>query len=172
MADGTSGPGPENREKIEMIPNREVRVVPFDWQHPRDENDEYIPLFPHESLEEFAEFEDEKDEEVLKQDYEEWREMMMPDFSTYDKDKLGIAAYETYTDGTPISPVFPQTPEGRFQLAKFCAENRTLIEGFSSKNIPAKNGDMVEWAHLLYGNKPLIDLQSGKVLDLDQEIIS
>ena len=38
-----------------------------------------------------------------------------------------IAAYETTSEGTPISPAFPNTPAGRLALINFCAANCTTF---------------------------------------------
>lgn len=38
-----------------------------------------------------------------------------------------IVAYETTSEGTPISPAFPNTPEGRLDLVRYCAEHCTVV---------------------------------------------
>ncbi len=38
-----------------------------------------------------------------------------------------IMAYETTSEGTPISPAFPATPAGRLQLVRYCAEHATTF---------------------------------------------
>ena len=34
-----------------------------------------------------------------------------------------VVAYETTSEGTPISPPFPNTPEGRLELVRYCASH-------------------------------------------------
>ena len=38
-----------------------------------------------------------------------------------------IVAYETTSEGTPISPAFPTTPEGRLDLVRYCSEHCTTF---------------------------------------------
>jgi hypothetical protein len=55
-----------------------------------------------------------------------------------------IMAYETTTEGTPISPAFPDTPDGRLALVNHCAEHATT---FGRHRAGAE-----AWAAILFGN--------------------
>src|SRR4051794_4231525 len=99
-----------NRPDIRLFVNREIRRVPLDWEHPKDERGWPIPLYPYPSPDEFQELlADSVTLDELASDY-------MPDFSSVPEEQLGICAYETTSEGCPISPVFPDTPEGRWAL--------------------------------------------------------
>ena len=43
--------------------------------------------------------------------------------------ETAIVAYETTSEGTPIPPSFPDTPEGRLDLVRYWAENCTTFAG-------------------------------------------
>lgn len=119
---------------------REVRRVPKDWEHPRNKQGYYIPLYDN-----FAErvaawdegkakwddgmisdFEGgwrEKPEYVSSETYEEWagerpeEKDYMPDWP--DEQRTHLQMYEDTTEGTPISPVM-ETPE---ELARWLVDN-------------------------------------------------
>lgn len=102
---------------------REVRRVPADWQHPKDERDgRYKPLFPGER------YEDSK---------KDWEEKVAaeglqaaidycgnpPDINDYmpnwpEAERTHLMMYEDTSEGTPISPAFA-TPE---ELARWLAD--------------------------------------------------
>jgi len=109
---------------IRFIPNREVREIRRDWQHPKDAAGRYIPLLP---------FGYQVDDERAPAD-----RMMPPPLGDID-----IAAYETTTEGTPISPAFPDTPEGRRDLIAYCAEHATV---FGDRHAGGE-----AWAAVLFG---------------------
>lgn len=116
---------------------REVRRVPADWEHPRDERGRYIPLLegPWEAAvarwdAREAAFNAGLDEvgEPLSESakgcsFAEWdgerprREDYMPTWT--DAERTHYQMYEDTSEGTPISPVMP-SPEA---LARWCAEN-------------------------------------------------
>ena len=166
---GESLPGgmPKNPDgRIGVIPNREVRRAPLDWEHPKGPDGKYVPLIPFETFDQFSGGDDSED---AKLDYEEIRGMMMPDFSVTDPGNIGVSAYESYTDGTPISPVFPDTPEGRFALLRYCAENASITDESKKLGIAQRKADIGEWAAVLFGNMPIIDFESGRVELLDEQ---
>lgn len=137
--------------------NREVRRVPLNWEHPKDERDNFMPLddFSHFSEDLLDEYNEDmgENEKYTREQILGWH---MPDFSDIPEEQMGICAYESTTEGTPISPVFPNTPEGRFQLAKYCTENCTV---FASQ----KTG-IEAWAGILFGQGiALVDGQTGTV---------
>lgn len=60
-----------------------------------------------------------------------------------------IAAYETVSEGTPISPAFPSTPEGTRDLVTYCAEHATAFG--------SRRAGIEAWAALLFGDGATID---------------
>ena len=105
--------------------SREVRRVPRGWQHPKDEAGRLVPLLPF-----GYEFED--------------GQTPYPTTPDPGRDAAEIVAYETTTEGTPISPAFPDTPEGRLALIAWCAEHCTTF----GRNKTDGEG----WAALLFGD--------------------
>lgn len=146
----------DNSQRIEgryfAIVNRETRFVPLKWEHPKDESGKYKPLMSRDSA--YTEEEGLADGWISSR--EELETSYMPDFSSIPEEEMGICAYESTTEGTPISPVHPDTPQGRFEIARHCAENYTVLA--------SQKGDIETWAAILYGkNIALVDLQSGRV---------
>lgn len=143
------------RVEIRFTASRSLRRVPLDWEHPKDDRGNYIPLFdrstyPRYTEEEVQEMLDEGDissPEDLKDSY-------APDFSNVPPEKMGICAYEDTSEGTPISPVFPDTPEGMYELVRYCAENRHVFAHIKS--------DVEGWAAIFWGNA-LVDPYRGVV---------
>jgi hypothetical protein len=86
---------PDRRPHVAFVVNREIRTVPKGWRHPSDPQRKnwYQPLLPEQ----------------------------MPDVAGLPEDKTAIAAYETTSEGTPISSAFPNTPQGRMHLVAFCS---------------------------------------------------
>ena len=112
--------------QIAFLPNREVREIPRGWRHPKDPRGRFIPLLP------FGYQID--DDECAPAD-----RMMPPPLGDID-----IAAYETTTEGTPISPAFPDTPQGRLALVAYCAEH--------CPTFGAHRADGEAWAAILFGS--------------------
>lgn len=84
---------------IKFIVNREVRIVSLDWQHPKDKQGRLVPLF----------LED------------------MPATAGLPANRLGLIVYETTSEGTPCSPVSPNTAEGREALVDHCVKHVSLF---------------------------------------------
>ena len=61
-----------------------------------------------------------------------------------------IMGYETVTEGTPISPAFPNTREGRLDLVRWCAAHCTTL-GEHRAGAEA-------WAAILFGPNTTIGL--------------
>lgn len=118
------------RADLAFIGGREVRIIPKGWQHPRNEHGRYAPLLPANYA-----FDDEAHaaEGVA----------TMPDASGLRADETEIVAYETVSEGTPISPVFPNKPEGQLALVNYCAEHATT---FGDHRAGAE-----AWAAILFG---------------------
>ncbi len=120
---------------------REVRKVPVNWVHPKNERGQFTPLFECDLTAAQAEWdrhcakwiEGLRDDwhggwkplegDELKMPFEEW-DGGRPDPADYmpqwsDAEKTHLMMYETCTEGTPISPTF-STPE---ELAQWLADN-------------------------------------------------
>ena len=85
---------------------REVRMVPPDWQHPKNERGAYIPLHERDAL-----------EYVDAEECGITEENVMPDFGDR---ATHLCMYEIVTEGTPMSPAFATAEE----LARWLADNR------------------------------------------------
>jgi hypothetical protein len=130
-----------------FIANREVRTIPKGWKHPKDASGRHRPLLPrdHESRSE------EGRRDLIESGFPVpgedaympalWTEQPAGSFRA--PDAVEIAAYETTTEGTPISPAFPDTPEGRLALANWCAENAFTFGRHKA--------DAEAWAAILFG---------------------
>jgi hypothetical protein len=112
--------------EILFFPSREVRTVTKGWRHPEDAG-EHRPLSPEE----------------------------MPDVTGLADHETEIAAYETGTRGTPISPNFPNTPQGRLQLVAHCAEHCTTW-GYETAGAEA-------WAVILFGEGATVTVDGAVV---------
>ncbi len=116
----------EQNTDIRFIANREVRVIPKGWQHLKDGRGKHIPLLPADYV-----FDDDEHRASCGG--------LMPEVHG----EAEIAAYETTTEGTPISPEFPNTPEGRLALVRHCAEHERTFGNHRA--------DAEAWAAILFG---------------------
>jgi hypothetical protein len=114
--------------EFRFVGGREVRVIPRGWQHPRIEGGRYQPLLPADYR-----FDD---------DQPPWPKM--PHTSRLAENDTEVVAYEAVSEGTPISPAFPNTPEGRRDLIRYCAEHCTTFG-------PNRAGAEA-WAAILFGD--------------------
>ena len=115
---------------------REVRMVPKDWEHPKDGRGYFIALFEGCKFEQMVQEWDEEcekwnrgefpsyaSEENKKLPYDQWNGMRpnpdeyMPNWDRSERTHLMM--YETCSEGTPLSPAF-ETPE---ELAKWLFDN-------------------------------------------------
>jgi len=117
--------------------SREVRRVPADWQHPRDEtNVRYKALYPGEEYpNRAAEFMAKANSEGL-QEAIEWfgcpdKEDYMPNWPA--EQRTHFMMYEDTSEGTPISPAFA-TPE---ELARWLADTGASSFGSSTASYEA-----------------------------------
>ncbi len=129
---------PKNKAVVFVASNREVRLVPLSWQHPVDATGEPIPLQSREYLYTERELADLIAEGRTRQEIEA---AFMPDFSGVPAEQMGVAVYETTSEGTPLTPVFPNTREGLVQLLQYCARHCATFA-----DIPAT---IDEWARIL-----------------------
>ena len=101
---------------------REVRRVPADWKHPKNEYDRYKPLYPGDDYEARAkEFLEKANADGL-QEAIDWCGQA-PDINDYmpnwpESERTHYMMYEDTSEGTPISPAF-ETPE---ELAQWLAD--------------------------------------------------
>lgn len=131
--------------KYLFFANREVRRVPLDWKHPTDGDGHYVPL-------------SERDPSSSEDD----PESEMPDFTGVPPERMGLCAYETTTEGTPISPVFPDTLKGRFALAAHCGEHATVFAD--------QRADVHTWSAILFGEAAaVVDITTKTISFLDDQ---
>jgi hypothetical protein len=106
--------------------HRAIRRVPLGWQHPKDEEGEFVPLFDsrevagHYTIEELTELRG----DGMGKDPGSW---FMPTFAGVPDDEMGVCLYEITTEGTPITPVFPDTEDGHKDLVAYAAEYATTF---------------------------------------------
>lgn len=103
---------------------REVRRVPKDWRHPKDERGNYIPMhehFPYNA----EEVEEGLRDGWLKGESPYYGVPVMPQWP--DSERTHLMMYENTTEGTPLSPAF-ETPE---ELARWLADNNVSAMGYS-----------------------------------------
>jgi len=96
---------------------REVRRVPRNWQHPRDEEGGFIPMseyFPYNA----EEIEEGLRDGWLEDDPPNYGCPVMPEWS--EDERTHFQMYETVTEGTPISPVMETLED----LARWLADNK------------------------------------------------
>ncbi len=139
--------------------NPEIRRVPLDWEHPTDERGHPVPLERRDLWYTDAEL-----RELYAEGYtlEDLESRFMPDFSTVPADRMGLRAYETTTEGTPMTPAFVDTPEGRWALIHCCATN---VSTFADHLTSAR-----AWAELLFGSRATLNLTTGRLeFGLDDE---
>lgn len=142
--------------KMVSFAQREIRRVPLGFEHPKNEYGHYIGLIGPGQ----GQYEPEEIQEMLEdgtiQSPEDMKSWYMPDFSDVPEDEMGICAYETCTEGTPISPVFPDTPQGRLALLHHVTENETTF---------ADHKTSIEgWAAILFSTdniSTIVDIQTG-----------
>jgi len=133
---------------ISFIANREVRVIPKGWRHPKGANGRFKALLPAD---------DERKSPGGRRDWFRESGQAIPD-DAFMPDATGqteIAAYETTSEGTPISPAFPDSPEGRLALTNWCAENATTFG--------SHRADAEAWAGVLFGEASAAVDPQGRV---------
>ena len=129
-----------------FVPNREVRWIPRGWQHPKDASGRYVPLLPNGYC----------DANGFTAEERARAPEMPATTGPVSAQGLEIAAYETTTEGTPISPAFADTPEGRLALVSWCAERETTFGSFKA--------DGETWAAILFTNRVVtVDGGNGSI---------
>jgi hypothetical protein len=106
---------------------RVLRRVPEDWEHPKDEQGQYIPLldsFPY------------TEEEIQEGLEDGWLDASKPNYGVElmpqwsERERTHIQLYETTSEGTPISPVFPVSEIDA--LCVYAAEHCTVFADFTA----------------------------------------
>lgn len=129
-----------------LLPGIELRRVPLDWEHPLDEQGEYIPLLPRDELNYVYSPEDlaflrEHGQGPISS------EKCMPDFSDVPPERMGWRAYHVVNEGEPATPAFPDTPEGREALIAYAADNVKMIGRPIGRTVAAELFDVVDVAN-------------------------
>ena len=139
-----------------IIAGREARVIPRGWEHPRNKHGHHLGLMSdwaaalRERTEHPERYGPGSDEPPLVRGH------YMPDVARLAPEATQIAAYETISDGTPMSPAFDNTPEGKLALLTWCAEHCSL-----PGTLDGRTG-IEAWAAILFGSA-LIDPTTGSV---------
>jgi hypothetical protein len=144
--------------KKETTMGREVRRVPADWQHPKDEHGRYKPLFEGDRYETRRKDFEEKLAAEGMQAAIDWcgnppnKEDYMPAWT--EAEKTHLMMYEDTSEGTPISPAF-KTPE---ELARWLADNEASSFGDMTASYEA-------WLNVARGGwAPSMVIDNGVVL--------
>ncbi len=113
------------------VGGREVRRFPKGWQHPRDDRGRHEPLLPANYV---------FDSDAHRAECGG----TMPTTEGLTADQCEVAAYEAVSEGTPITPAFPDSAEGRLALVRHCAEHCTTFG--------SNRADAEAWAAILFGD--------------------
>jgi hypothetical protein len=110
---------------------REVRKVPANWEHPKNEFGNFRPLWPGGYEAKAADWLELANKEGIQAAIDEFgrapdKEDYMPDWP--DSERTHYMMYEDTSEGTPISPAFP-TPE---ELARWLADTGASSFGSST----------------------------------------
>ena len=142
------------KKPFAILPSSELRVVPENWSHPKDEKGRFVSLRGEKFSEEIAEYKEEqemwnkgfrkkmtelgkvggviswvpKDEDLKEMSFEDWRGKC-PEAKDYmpefsDKDLTHCQLYETITEGTPITPVMGSSAEVGRWIVKHLISDR------------------------------------------------
>ena len=139
---------------LEFVSNNEVRIIPKGWSHPRDERGRHRPLLPAAQWPSTAE---EQRQWTIEYETDEPPnpEHFMPSVRGLPAEATEIVAYETTSEGTPISPAFPNTPQGRLDLVNYCAEHGTTFAQ------PTAGPEA--WAAILFADRTTVVSEDGTV---------
>lgn len=101
---------------------REVRRVPTNWQHPKNEQGHYIPMHKHMTYN-AEEIKEGLQDGWLKNEPPNYGLDIMPQWE--DAERTHLQMYENTTEGTPISPVMATAEE----LAQWLADSNANAFG-------------------------------------------
>lgn len=72
----------------------------------------------------------------------------------------GIQMWETVSEGSPVSPVFANSPQGRLDLAAWLSEHHNLVGSLRSRD---------EWMRIFDSSMSAVNLQTGEVETPDSQ---
>lgn len=124
---------------------RQIRMVPADWDHPRDERGEYIPLHTHFPYNE-AEIAEGLADGWLDASKPNYGMDIMPQWTP--RQATHVQLYENTTEGTPLSPIFDNIDD----LCAWAAENATTFADWTATADEWKSMLMVDFVHHREGN--------------------
>jgi len=155
-------------EGEDRVMSREVRRVPKDWSHPKDDRGSYRPLYDADYETEadawvqgFMAWEGGKDpdrNETSCRYYWEWNSGP-PEEGCYrpswtDQERTHYQMYETTSEGTPISPVMP-SPE---ELALWLTDNHANAGA-------GMTATYSQWLRVCQGHKaPSLIFSGGRIM--------
>jgi len=139
---------------LTFVSNKEVRIIPKGWSHPRDERGRHRPLLPADRWPSTPE-----EQRQWMAEYETAEppnpDQFMPSVRGLPAEATEIVAYETTSEGTPISPAFPNTPQGRLDLVNYCAEHGTTFAQHTA--------GPEAWAAILFADRTTVVSEDGTV---------
>jgi len=137
-----------------FVSNKEVRIIPKGWKHPQDEDGRHRPLL---SADQWPSTPEEQRQWMIENETDQppMAERFMPSVRGLPVEETEIVAYETTSEGTPISPAFRNTPEGRLELVNYCAEHCTTF----AQNMAGPEA----WAAILFGGRTAVVSEEGTV---------
>lgn len=166
-----------------MMLSRGIRRVPLDYEHPKKQRydfksmtyvEDFQPVFDgfyvptvrewltNWELWQRGEHPDQADPDHAKYTFEEWDgngpdpDFYYPGEAWPEDAEMGICMYESVTEGTPISRVYPDTPEGRRAMAEQIAGEDTSITSSMSVS---------DWLEVIEGQTSIMgtDVSTGGV---------
>ena len=148
---------------------REIRKVPKNWEHPKDENghlkpvhDEEFDIVAKKWIEEFIAWENGTHPNKKSHDCFYWEYTDNPPEREYYRQKFSEEAncfqiYETVTEGTPVSPIFETKDEMRIWLIYKGYSEHAAQRFIEEKRAPSMVG--------IFGNGLKQNIHSFDILD-------
>lgn len=151
---------------------RQLRKVAANWQHPKNENGNYIPLLDGKFSERLAKWEEENEQwekgfrddwnggwkpreaDELNMTFTEWdgekpvKEDYMPEWE--EEELTHIQLYENTSEGTPISPVYLASEIDK--LCEYAAENCSTFADFKASKEEWQSMLDKDFVHHTQGN--------------------
>ena len=155
---------------------RQLRKVAANWQHPKNENGNHIPLLDGKFSERLAKLEEEnaqwekgfiddwnggwkqREADELNMTFAEWygekpvKEDYMPEWK--DEELTHIQLYENTSEGTPISPVYLASEIEK--LCEYAAENCSTFADFKATKEEWQSMLDKDFVHHTQGNMTFI----------------
>jgi hypothetical protein len=155
---------------------RQLRKVAANWQHPKNENGNYIPLLDGKFSERLAKWEEENEQwekgfrddwnggwkpreaDELNMTFAEWdgekpvKEDYMPEWK--EEQLTHIQLYENTSEGTPISPVYLASEIEK--LCEYAAENCSTFADFKASKEEWQSMLDKDFVHHTSGNMTFI----------------